>query len=64
MGPLKAEVCCLVLGVRDGRREHSIWQQKGGSKDVKGLWRYHEGLLVAHVPLELLRKIKAQEYRW
>ena len=35
-----------------GTSEHSVWQQRGATKDKKGLLRFHKGLVVA--PMALL----------
>lgn len=34
-----------------GAYEHSAWKQRGAVKDVEGIWRNHEGKIVAPVPL-------------
>lgn len=31
--------------------EHSVWKQRGAMKDAEGIWRNHEGKIVAPVPL-------------
>ncbi|XP_054648258.1 uncharacterized protein LOC129190003 isoform X1 [Dunckerocampus dactyliophorus] len=41
----------VLMQQNAGLSEHSLWQQRGASKDEKGLWRSHEGLLVAPVSL-------------
>ncbi len=46
--------------------EISVWQHRGATRDANGLWRSHEGHMIAPTPLltrgEVIRKIKRQGY--
>ncbi|XP_064864485.1 uncharacterized protein LOC115135188 [Oncorhynchus nerka] len=48
----------LELQEEAGPYEHSVWTQKGGSKGPDGIWRCHDGRLVAPANLcpELIRE--------
>lgn len=41
----------VLMQQEAGTSEHTLWQKRGATKDEKGLWRNHEGLLVAPVAL-------------
>ena len=41
----------ILMQQNAGLSEHSVWQQRGATKDERGLWQSHEGLLVAPVAL-------------
>ena len=41
----------ILMQQAAGTKEQNVWTQRGATKNVKGLWRSHDGLLVAPVAL-------------
>ena len=41
----------ILMQQEAGVREHNVWTRRGATKNEKGLWRSHDGLLVAPVAL-------------